>query len=99
MPTALLQDKDFLSWIEEEGMHLYESLNSAPRTERRNPQTLFKAFKDLLCNVARERVKQNVPKIDRRIDRLKADLHAVLAGDPDATTEQIKAHQAAILQD
>ena len=53
----------------------------------------------MLCNVARERVKQNVPKIDRRIDRLKADLHAVLAGDPDATTEQIKAHQAAILQD
>ena len=104
MPAGLLQDEVFMEWLNKTGIALQEEVGRGDRTDSRNPQTALKRFKDTVRDTARERVKQNVPKIDRRLTKLNEDLKATLSligqVDPDDRDGISRiAHDAAILHE
>ena len=94
LPLLLLRDDTFTKVMKDLILELQKELRQAPeRSESRNPQRLYKAFKEKLRDAARQRAKTLIPKIDRKISALEGDIKTALnAPEPDK-------HAAAILQD
>ncbi|OJT01831.1 Transposon TX1 uncharacterized 149 kDa protein [Trametes pubescens] len=103
MPTHLLTDPEMKKTMRTLGSKLVAAIAGLrTRTSARNPQTLYQEFKDELTHAARERAKAKVPRLQKRLAKLRDDLAATLnppAGAPtsDEATEA-KVRHAAILQ-
>ncbi|EIW64930.1 uncharacterized protein TRAVEDRAFT_33672 [Trametes versicolor FP-101664 SS1] len=75
MPAHLLNDDVMKKTMKTLGAALLRRLDAAgPRTQNENPQTAYADFKRELVGAARARAKAKVPKMQKRIDRLKIDL-------------------------
>ncbi|KAI0337282.1 DNase I-like protein, partial [Trametopsis cervina] len=72
IPRAVLSDFSFLSYVRDAGNHLLRNIPSAEaRTNEHNAQTLYANFKADLLLKARQLAKINIPKLVRRIQKLK----------------------------
>ncbi|KAJ7017556.1 Endonuclease/exonuclease/phosphatase, partial [Mycena alexandri] len=84
-PTHLHKDKDLKKFIHEKGLALQTELAALERSGNRrndhNVQTTWKTFKDEIIEKARERAKIVIPKIDKEIKELEAELDIILAQD------------------
>lgn len=104
MPTHLLTDEKTEAVMRELGRKLILGIEEmGERTEARNPQTLYRDFKNELTSVVRNRAKEKVPKLQRRLEKLRVDLQKVLNG-PNvpargAADDGDKQRRAAILQE
>ncbi|KAI0712112.1 Endonuclease/exonuclease/phosphatase, partial [Earliella scabrosa] len=79
MHSMLLTDREFLTEVKERGIKLHATINGiVQRDEIVNVQTLFAAFKDEVKALAKDRAKKRVPKIDKKIKRIKDDLAQTL---------------------
>ncbi|EIW62340.1 DNase I-like protein, partial [Trametes versicolor FP-101664 SS1] len=79
MPAHLLTDQEMKKTMRALGEKLISGIaDQRPRTSARNPQTLYKEFKDALTCAARNRAKAKVPKLQRRLGRLRLDLEVTL---------------------
>ena len=98
LPAALLNDKEFLTTMKNEGMSLQTKMEAlGPRTDTNNPQILWEHFKTTLRTAARARAKVRIPKLDRQIKALRQDIEDTLCRN-DEVSEPDQAH-AAILQE
>ncbi|EIW54961.1 DNase I-like protein, partial [Trametes versicolor FP-101664 SS1] len=76
MPTHLLNDEQMKKEMKRLGAILIRDLGGlVRRTQNNNPQTMYQAFKDQLTLAARNRAKEKIPKMQKRLDALKKDLH------------------------
>ncbi|KAJ6626646.1 Endonuclease/exonuclease/phosphatase, partial [Mycena sp. CBHHK59/15] len=71
MPDFLLYDSDFMAFAMEEACKLEESMDDA-HTEKSNPQTRFKSFKDTVIEYAKKRAKTAVGATARKKKKLGA---------------------------
>jgi ribonuclease HI/exonuclease III len=80
IPLHLLKNKTLLDEIQSLARTLEQNLNreKTQRTERMNPQTLFKNFKDNIILKARKLAKVAIPKINIEIKKLESELKSVL---------------------
>ncbi|KAL1945539.1 hypothetical protein VTO73DRAFT_2390 [Trametes versicolor] len=105
LPAHLLNDEVLKKEMKSLGALLLRSICAlTERTESSNPQTLYNEFKANLTEAAKKRAKAKVPKMQRKIDKLKADLDELLNGAEGAAGESDKdrderTRSAAILQD
>lgn len=104
MPAHLLTDAEMKKTMKLLGQNLLARLRTrAARTDAENPQTAYADFKRELVSAARTRAKEKVPKIQKRMDRIRTDLHAVLNPEPDSRescySDQKRTEQAAVLQE
>ncbi|EIW62456.1 DNase I-like protein [Trametes versicolor FP-101664 SS1] len=77
MPTHLLTDTDTVKQMKGLAMKLVADIAAIrTRTCERNPQLLYEKFKADLTALLRARAKVRVPKIQKEIDALKAELKA-----------------------
>ncbi|TFY53535.1 hypothetical protein EVJ58_g9397 [Rhodofomes roseus] len=71
LPLQLLSDSSFMSMVVKLGETKWkaagEVLKSGNRSSDKNPQSLFKEFKDELLATARQRMKEKVPKLKAAI--------------------------------
>ncbi len=75
MHAVLLDDDNYLKEVKAKGLELQRELcNPEARTETRNPQTLYRTFKEGVRELAKKHAKAKVPKIAKKIDQLKKDL-------------------------
>ncbi|KAI0740819.1 Endonuclease/exonuclease/phosphatase, partial [Earliella scabrosa] len=77
LPTGLLRNKEFISEVCETGRELERSLDQAPN-DGEGVQRLYQAFKEGIKSLAQEWAKRSIPKLDRRIGKLKDELKEVL---------------------
>ncbi|KAI0672125.1 Endonuclease/exonuclease/phosphatase [Trametes maxima] len=78
-PLSLLDDAKFATTMRELGMKLQEDINSAPpRSDDCNPQKSLETFKESLLKEARKRIKEWIPKLDKKILTLRAQVHDLL---------------------
>ncbi|KAH9892716.1 Endonuclease/exonuclease/phosphatase, partial [Cubamyces lactineus] len=76
LPKHLLTDRKLQETMKELGAKLVDDLSSGgERTPLRNPQTIYKGFKDQLVKMVRKRAKEKIPKLQRTIEKVKQDLH------------------------
>ncbi|KAI0334322.1 DNase I-like protein, partial [Cubamyces sp. BRFM 1775] len=105
MPKHLLTDEKMKKTMKELAKKMVSEMEAmGERTTERNAQTVYHAFKASLVAAARARAKEKIPKMQKRIDRLKDDLHATLNpnGQPNCETEEEmekRIAHAAILQE
>ncbi|KAH9848055.1 hypothetical protein C2E23DRAFT_871359 [Lenzites betulinus] len=71
LPLFLLEDPEMVAQMKELAAVM-------ARTAERNPQTVYREFKRKLRIAAREKAKEKVPKIQRRLDGLRRDLTQTL---------------------
>ncbi|KAI0654609.1 Endonuclease/exonuclease/phosphatase [Cubamyces menziesii] len=96
MPKHLLSDAALVDDMKRLAKAMIDALDAlGDRTNARNPQTVYLAFKRDLISA--------IPRMQRRIDALRADLQRTLAACPDPTDNQpapdgLMLH-AAVLQD
>jgi exonuclease III len=72
LPLFLLRDKILMDQIRELAKTLENDIERCEyrRTTERNPQTLFKTFKQEVATAGRERAKEAVPALKHKIDNL-----------------------------
>ncbi|TFY58490.1 hypothetical protein EVJ58_g6390 [Rhodofomes roseus] len=66
LPPLLLDDETFIAEVIKEGERTLKSMDECTGTKRtpeRNPQTLFKSFKEVAKHLARERLRTKIPKL------------------------------------
>ncbi|KAI0723593.1 Endonuclease/exonuclease/phosphatase, partial [Earliella scabrosa] len=79
MHNMLLDDKEFMEEVKERGIKLQATMSGViQRDEVVNVQTLFAHFKDEIKALAKDRAKKRVPKMDKRLARLREDLAKML---------------------
>ncbi|KAI1786137.1 Endonuclease/exonuclease/phosphatase [Ganoderma leucocontextum] len=99
MPVSLTTDSVFMNVVTELGTTLQDEIRSmSVRTDTINPQTAYHKFKQAVQQAARSRAKVKIPKLDRRITRMKEDLKQMLRG-PDINSSKEAQRHAALLQD
>ncbi|EIW55531.1 DNase I-like protein [Trametes versicolor FP-101664 SS1] len=77
-PLSLLDDEKFVSTMKKLGRELEMKLTDmAPRSVEVNPQVLFRDFKTELVLAARTRVKEWVPRLDKKIAYLKDHIRSL----------------------
>ncbi|KAI0677755.1 Endonuclease/exonuclease/phosphatase, partial [Trametes maxima] len=97
MPTHLLNDEKMRKEMKEIGGRLIKKLEAITvRTERNNPQSVYADFKKELITAARQRAKEKIPKIQKRIHALREDLDKTL--NPQLASENIERENEAKLQ-
>ncbi|EIW54200.1 DNase I-like protein, partial [Trametes versicolor FP-101664 SS1] len=75
MPVHLLEDQEMKKTMLALAADLVRQLDGArARTMEVNPQTIYTAFKKELTAAARARAREKVPKMQKRIDRMRDDL-------------------------
>ncbi|KIJ59328.1 hypothetical protein HYDPIDRAFT_140820, partial [Hydnomerulius pinastri MD-312] len=81
LPIFILNDKNVTTAILSKGIDLQREIEESKnnRSDIRNPQTLFKAFKDEAIQICRSEAKKAIPKIQQRMNTLKANLKSTLA--------------------
>ncbi|EIW64005.1 DNase I-like protein, partial [Trametes versicolor FP-101664 SS1] len=107
MPTHLLNDDEMKKEMKRLGAELVRGINGlARRTPDNNPQTIYQKFKEQLTLAARNRAKEKIPRMQKRLDALKRDLHLLLnptadadGGEPTEDRLLETTRSAAILQD
>ncbi|OJT01591.1 Transposon TX1 uncharacterized 149 kDa protein [Trametes pubescens] len=104
MPTHLLNDEEMKKTMKSLGTTLLTRLDGIrERSLNENPQLLYADFKKELIAAARARAKAKVPKLQKKLDNLKADLERIandpIPGHPDQSAETTRAEKAAIIQD
>ena len=98
MPTSLTKDTVFTKQVCALGRKLLDSLGQClERTATRNPQTMYKAFKEEIRELARARAKAKIPKLERRIKRLKQD-HSDTLKNPKINEDANLQRHAALLK-
>ncbi|KAL6298152.1 hypothetical protein BKA93DRAFT_820525 [Sparassis latifolia] len=70
LPLSILSNEKFLKDIDELGCCLQHNIANCIRTQSRNPQTLFKTFKNKLLTKARKYARTNISKSKSLIDRM-----------------------------
>ncbi|EIW51316.1 uncharacterized protein TRAVEDRAFT_78071, partial [Trametes versicolor FP-101664 SS1] len=79
MQPHLLEDEDMKKTMITLGAELVRDINGlTTRTPERNPQTLYANFKHKLIQAARTRAKEKIPKMQKRMERLRSDLRETL---------------------
>ncbi|KAI0664178.1 Endonuclease/exonuclease/phosphatase [Cubamyces menziesii] len=79
MPKHLLKDQPMITTMRELATKLTSDLRAiTERTASHNPQTVFARFKADLAAAAKARAKAKVPKMERRLEALRADRKATL---------------------
>ena len=99
--SSLLEDREFLDMVKQRGILMENEIKSIrERTTERNPQLEYASFKSDIRAMAKARASAKIPKIDRRIQRLRKDLEKLLkrTESGDVPEETIK-ENAAILQE
>ncbi|KAL1948369.1 hypothetical protein VTO73DRAFT_12444 [Trametes versicolor] len=108
MPVHLLNDEQMKKEMKRLGAELVRDLGAlVERSQSNNPQTIYQRFKEQLTLAARNRAKEKIPKMQKRLDALKRDLHMLLNPERDAeggagettASSQETTRSAAILQD
>ncbi|KAL1938552.1 hypothetical protein VTO73DRAFT_11575 [Trametes versicolor] len=104
MPVHLLNDDAMKKKMKELGSSLLRRLDAMRvRTQAENPQVAYAEFKRELVTAARTRAKAKIPKMQKRIDRLKLDLAKVVNETNDEVDSvrpvSSRAERAAMLQD
>ncbi|KAI0741087.1 Endonuclease/exonuclease/phosphatase, partial [Earliella scabrosa] len=91
VPAGLLKNKDFIGAVCEAGRKLAQSVEAIPEGGV-GLQEQYCAFKDGVKALAKDWAKRCIPKLDRRIDRLKGELNALLqdGGAADLVAEAAK---------
>ncbi|KAI0656999.1 Endonuclease/exonuclease/phosphatase [Cubamyces menziesii] len=80
MPQHLLRDEEMMERMKELAKEMAEEIDSiTDRTPNRNPQIVYQAFKKKLVQAARERAKIKIPRIQKRLEKLRSDRDGVLA--------------------
>ncbi|KAF9497963.1 DNase I-like protein, partial [Pleurotus eryngii] len=75
MPPHILKDKTTMNKITLLGVKMVEEIASMnERTDDRNPQTIFKKFKDQVITTVRNRAQVLVPMLEAKIKKLEAQL-------------------------
>ncbi|KAF5375493.1 hypothetical protein D9615_009178 [Tricholomella constricta] len=79
IPNHVLKDKLFRATVRKEGLKTVEDLEQIQhtRTHEKNPQTVFANFKAEMMQLARQRDKAIIPKIDRQLRELQDALDRV----------------------
>ena len=77
---SLLRDKEITTNLSEELQRLQEALNdcSLRCTNKHNPQTVFKAFKDRAIAIIRNRAKKIIPMARQKISKLQEWVQTIL---------------------
>ncbi|KAJ8455816.1 hypothetical protein ONZ51_g12320 [Trametes cubensis] len=105
MPQHLLRDEEMKDTMKRLAKEMVDAICAIPeRTKDRNPQTVYNAFKKNLMKEARKRAKVKIPKIQKRLTKLREDRDDILArlrtqDGQDAEEEANLQRRAAILQD
>ncbi|KAI0323680.1 DNase I-like protein, partial [Cubamyces sp. BRFM 1775] len=107
MPKHLLTDDKLIGVMKELATELLTELEQhVERTQSRNPQTAYQTFKEKLVSAVRARAKEKVPKMQRQIDAMRADLQATLnptlhhgAQESASTLDAERQRHAAVLQE
>ncbi|KAH9853761.1 Endonuclease/exonuclease/phosphatase, partial [Lenzites betulinus] len=100
LPAHLLEDKEMIATMKRLGEELVAGINEiVDRTEERNPQMVYAAFKNKLRQAARERAKTKIPKIQKRLEHLRLDLKATLNPSEGGQIDVDARTHAAILQE
>ncbi|KAF8844901.1 DNase I-like protein [Paxillus ammoniavirescens] len=83
LPLFILNDKATAENIMVLGRDLQKHIDSmqtlSNRSASENPQTLFKSFKDAIITECRSAAKKAIPKIQQKMNTIKANLKAVMA--------------------
>ncbi|EIW55711.1 DNase I-like protein [Trametes versicolor FP-101664 SS1] len=100
-PLSLLDDAKFVGTMKRMGMDLTSKMAClGERTETENPQLLFDDFKRSLADAARKRVKEWVPKLDKKITHLREQVQALQSADvPSLEENAAAAETVALLQE
>lgn len=99
VPGAVLKDEQALAAVCVLGEAFEKALDDLhERTPERNPQSLYAQFKEDTINVLRQAAKRKLPKLDREIESLEADLQRTL-NDPEPIATEERLLQAAILEE
>ncbi|PPQ85823.1 hypothetical protein CVT26_002410, partial [Gymnopilus dilepis] len=82
IPPRALEDRKIKKMIKECGLKLQDELDSIPEDESwetgRSVQRLFKNFKDEITKKIRTKMKEDTPKLEARLEKLKNDIRDVL---------------------
>ncbi|OJT05923.1 LINE-1 reverse transcriptase -like protein [Trametes pubescens] len=79
MPSHLLTDPQMVCTMKELGKKLLDAIGGCDeRTERANPQVFYNEFKLALVDAARARAKVKIPRLLKRLERLRDDLKTTL---------------------
>ncbi|KAF5373439.1 hypothetical protein D9615_009490 [Tricholomella constricta] len=97
IPHHVLNDKMYKAKAKEIGIKALREVEELmdERSESKNPQTIFKAFKSELLDFARLRDKTIVPRIERQLRDLQTALHRV-NNDPLLETDELQIASAEI---
>ncbi|KAI0336955.1 DNase I-like protein, partial [Trametopsis cervina] len=97
VPKAVISDHEFINYVTEQGKKfIHDVQRLRQRTTSRNPQTLYQSFKTDILERARALAKINIPKLVKRIDKLKLERTKTL-NTPEPRDEHLIATQAAAL--
>ncbi|KAI0339653.1 DNase I-like protein, partial [Trametopsis cervina] len=97
IPKIVLADHGFLKYVSEAGKNvLSRTKPGVPTSDPRNIQRLYHSLKTDLLEFARATAKANIPKIIRRINKLKEERKTIL-NSPSPRDEQYVVTQAAAL--
>lgn len=90
IPMFLLEDRGVLKKITELGIELLDSIERCrySRMAERNPQTLFKGFKDEVSGFARDYARVAIPKLDKKITAEEKQLRTALNEEGVSTEEK-----------
>ncbi|KAJ8489849.1 hypothetical protein ONZ51_g2681 [Trametes cubensis] len=89
MPTHLLRDDKMKQTMLKLAVQFTQEIEAQPaRTNERNPQTAYEAFKRRLTTEARNRAKEKVPRMQKRLEALRKDRDALLAKTAKANTPE-----------
>ncbi|KAJ3861873.1 hypothetical protein EV359DRAFT_8200, partial [Lentinula novae-zelandiae] len=79
IPDYVIKDKDLLSYTREQGIKAEQELIALTmRTSARNAQTIWHTFKQKVTRKAKERAKQIVPGLTRKINEAQLELDRTL---------------------
>ncbi|KAJ4484644.1 hypothetical protein C8R41DRAFT_769253, partial [Lentinula lateritia] len=79
IPDYVIKDKDFLSYIREQGIKAVQKLRVLTlRTQTNNAQTIWHALKKKVAHKAKERAKWIVPGLTRKLNETQLELDRTL---------------------
>lgn len=100
LPTFLLVDEKFLKEVHELGLILqskFEQLDSGQRSEEKNYQTIFADFKKQVKVCGQMRVKEAIPKMEKKLKELRTKA-GLMENDESFTTLQELQMSAALIR-
>ena len=79
LPAYALEEKALIEKVQKLGLTLEKEIdnNKSHRNDQKNPQTLFKSFKEEIVKEARNFLKKKIPKLDTKIRNLKKDIEKI----------------------